>query len=45
MRNSIIVVDGDISIHAPVWGATTARSEKLEKFEISIHAPVWGATR
>ena len=35
---------GDVSIHAPVWGAT--RPSVLPCFEraVSIHAPVWGAT-
>ena len=34
----------DISIHAPVWGATTIEENiKIEEI-ISIHAPVWGAT-
>ena len=34
-----------ISIHAPVWGATSINSPLLYYFHISIHAPVWGATR
>ena len=34
----------EISIHAPVWGATDIRKRYGMKFCISIHAPVWGAT-
>ena len=34
----------DISIHAPVWGATVGKIEVNEMTDISIHAPVWGAT-
>ena len=34
----------DISIHAPVWGATLAFWDYDMLHEISIHAPVWGAT-
>ena len=33
-----------ISIHAPVWGATTILFILSYVFTISIHAPVWGAT-
>ena len=35
---------GGISIHAPVWGATTALQSSYRSLLISIHAPVWGAT-
>ena len=35
---------GDISIHAPVKGATTERQYLDWGFDISIHAPVKGAT-
>ena len=34
-----------ISIHAPVWGATTQSLRCRTALSISIHAPVWGATR
>ncbi len=34
----------DISIHAPVWGATSKLSYWERRQVISIHAPVWGAT-
>ena len=34
-----------VSIHAPVWGATTRRKRQTRKTRVSIHAPVWGATR
>ena len=33
-----------ISIHAPVWGATSMYKVKPYNIDISIHAPVWGAT-
>ena len=33
-----------ISIHAPQWGATSARPERSVRRPISIHAPQWGAT-
>ena len=36
---------GDISIHAPTWGATIGRSFDQFKQSISIHAPTWGATQ
>ena len=35
----------DVSIHAPVWGATIEELTKKIKELVSIHAPVWGATR
>ena len=34
-----------VSIHAPVWGATTANIAKVADELVSIHAPVWGATK
>ncbi len=34
-----------ISIHAPVWGATSVGKARRRISDISIHAPVWGATR
>ncbi len=33
-----------ISIHAPVWGATSGKTKINMDTGISIHAPVWGAT-
>mgnify|MGYP007016535171 CR=1 FL=1 len=33
-----------ISIHAPVWGATIPSVTPCAAEAISIHAPVWGAT-
>ena len=33
-----------VSIHAPVWGATTAAENAGATMDVSIHAPVWGAT-
>ena len=37
---------GDVSIHAPAWGATRTRRVSAPKPEpVSIHAPAWGATR
>ena len=37
--------DGQISIHAPVKGATRLDKQALKLSEISIHAPVKGATK
>ena len=34
----------EISIHAPVWGATNIPVRRNPDALISIHAPVWGAT-
>ena len=34
----------EISIHAPVWGATSTAMVTSSRAKISIHAPVWGAT-
>ena len=33
-----------VSIHAPVWGATRMRGVDDDGLKVSIHAPVWGAT-
>ena len=33
-----------VSIHAPVWGATTYAIAAINGGVVSIHAPVWGAT-
>ena len=33
-----------VSIHAPVWGATTINGHSWVFLVVSIHAPVWGAT-
>lgn len=38
------VMEHAISIHAPIWGATTCRVVNDTVFRISIHAPTWGAT-
>jgi len=34
----------EVSIHAPVWGATDTLRERGPELWVSIHAPVWGAT-
>ena len=34
-----------VSIHAPVWGATSLAGDYPESENVSIHAPVWGATQ
>ena len=34
----------NVSIHAPVWGATFTVIASKPLFNVSIHAPVWGAT-
>ena len=33
-----------VSIHAPVWGATSIVMPVFNAYNVSIHAPVWGAT-
>ena len=35
---------GQISIHAPTWGATPSDAFKDKEDGLSIHAPTWGAT-
>ena len=35
---------GQVSIHAPTWGATFRPSCRACKRRVSIHAPTWGAT-
>ena len=37
--------DGEVSIHAPAWGATRLAAWLKVSEEVSIHAPAWGATR
>ena len=34
----------NVSIHAPVWGATVLTPTNSVDHKVSIHAPVWGAT-
>ena len=34
----------EISIHAPMWGATPYSMQWTQISDISIHAPMWGAT-
>ena len=34
----------EVSIHAPVWGATIFVGIDFMSEHVSIHAPVWGAT-
>ena len=36
--------NGNVSIHAPVWGATSIWIRDCGVVVVSIHAPVWGAT-
>ena len=36
--------DGNVSIHAPAWGATTDCITFFALSKVSIHAPAWGAT-
>ena len=33
-----------VSIHAPTWGATAAKTTRTNGYQVSIHAPTWGAT-
>ena len=35
----------NVSIHAPVWGATGMQHASIIAVHVSIHAPVWGATK
>ena len=35
---------GEVSIHAPAWGATVIRPHVVGLDHVSIHAPAWGAT-
>ena len=35
---------GQVSIHAPTWGATNAQAYVGANSYVSIHAPTWGAT-
>ena len=35
----------EVSIHAPVWGATLDGPPMRTRLNVSIHAPVWGATK
>ena len=45
LREPDYTFDADISIHAPVKGATYYGEKTQEQIDISIHAPVKGATR
>ena len=43
--SQIWILDTNISIHAPAWGATIYGCGPTSVFlQISIHAPAWGAT-
>jgi len=44
LNGYVINSPGDISIHAPTWGATITSSITIDDNYISIHAPTWGAT-
>ena len=35
---------GQVSIHAPTWGATEITAGVYKAVAVSIHAPTWGAT-
>ena len=39
-----ILDQGQISTHAPAWGATASQSTGIQHTDISTHAPAWGAT-
>ena len=46
IRKIVSEFQKEISIHAPVWGATAIDIITSSGTEIiSIHAPVWGATK
>ena len=36
---------GNVSIHAPAWGATRPPRHPDTLHDVSIHAPAWGATQ
>ena len=38
------IIYGQVSIHAPAWGATRILHHFFEVRKVSIHAPAWGAT-
>ena len=42
--NDFVGVVNCVSIHAPVWGATSRCRSPATQEGVSIHAPVWGAT-
>ena len=44
ITSNIILASFIVSIHAPVWGATTLSHDNYQTKGVSIHAPVWGAT-
>ena len=44
IRGPVGTQRGDISIHAPQWGATAVGYAFVAPVAISIHAPQWGAT-
>ena len=40
----LLLLEADVSIHAPAWGATLGRRNASFQGRVSIHAPAWGAT-
>ena len=44
MHAPVMGGQGNVSIHAPVWGATSQVLSTGAVTAVSIHAPVWGAT-
>ena len=42
--DQVIYPVGEVSIHAPAWGATSVRRHLIADRRVSIHAPAWGAT-
>ena len=44
LANKAVTKANQVSIHAPVWGATEYIQKRKEEYAVSIHAPVWGAT-
>ena len=38
------VIFHHVSIHAPMWGATSGKEDRIYVPNVSIHAPMWGAT-
>ena len=42
--DGLVLLLGQVSIHAPAWGATLGANPSIGAVGVSIHAPAWGAT-
>ena len=43
-RRGTMALSYDVSIHTPLWGATSSTDEHSVEQKVSIHTPLWGAT-